>query len=180
MGFNTKTTLNGNPELIPQIARRIQSTFQAEGYEVTMNDLFNGGMSISMTKGGCFKAILGMKTALNVTLLPQANLISFEAKVGIFGQQVVPTIIMLFVSWPVIITQIWGLVKQSSLDDKVLMVANQVILEHQNGTACPPPPPFGTKATVRPQEDVGTRFCTSCGAKVSPDAKFCSSCGHKL
>ncbi|MCM1152706.1 MAG: zinc ribbon domain-containing protein [Muribaculum sp.] len=131
MGFNKKVTLNANPSLIPIIANKISEEFMMEGYDVQREDLFNGGCDISVTKGGMFKAMLGMRTALKITLLPNGNLIQFEAGAGIFGQQVVPTMIMLFVTWPVVITQIWGLIKQSQLDDKALEIANRIILENQ-------------------------------------------------
>ena len=189
MGFNKKLTLDGNPEIIPQIANRIRDTFQAEGYEVIVQNLYSGGVDISLTKGGIFKAILGMKTALKVVLLPQGNLINFEASVGIFGQQVIPTLIMLFVTWPVLITQIWGLVKQSQLDDKVLAVANQVILEHQAGVCpCQDLSDAGGIKVVNGDTvvitDFGTnpagRFCTNCGTKLPDNARFCSNCGAPL
>ena len=75
--FNTKTILNGNPSLIPAIADRICQTFAAEGYEINRDNLISGGADISVTKGGVFKAIVGMKTALKITLIPQSNAISF-------------------------------------------------------------------------------------------------------
>lgn len=189
MDFNKKLTLNGNPSLIPQIAERIRDVFQADGYEVSVQELYNGGVDISLSKGGVFKMILGMKTALKVTMLPQGNLIDFDAKVGIFEQQVIPTVIMLFIMWPVVLTQIWGLIKQSQLDDNVLAVANQVILENPSMGGCPPPPPFEASPSdveadafvsspINGEADV--RFCTECGAVVASDASFCPSCGYKL
>ena len=65
--FSTKKILYGSTSLIPTIANRIQEEFQRDGYEVAMNDLSSGGYDISITKGGLFKAVLGMKTALKVT-----------------------------------------------------------------------------------------------------------------
>ncbi|MBP3588990.1 MAG: zinc ribbon domain-containing protein, partial [Muribaculaceae bacterium] len=133
--FNTKAVLNGNHSLIPAIADRICREFAAEGYEINREDLISGGVDISVTKGGFFKAVLGMKTALKITLVPQDNAIDFEAGVGIFGQQAIPTVIMLFFAWPVLLTQIWGLVQQSSLDDKALAAAQAVIMENAGGRA---------------------------------------------
>lgn len=172
--FNTKTILNGNPSLIPAIAERICQEFAADGYEIKREDLIGGGADISVAKGNLFKAALGMKTALKITLIPLNNGISFEAGVGIFGQQAIPTIIMWFFAWPVLITQIWGLVQQSQLDDKALAAAQSVIRE--NGTsgnsysaAATPPPVPGT-----------AKFCTNCGSKLAADARFCSNCGSPL
>ena len=96
--FNTKAVLNADPRLIPDIADRICNEFVADGYEVKREDLISGGIDISLTKGGAFKAVLGMKTALKVKLQPEAGAINFDAGVGIFGQQVIPTLVMWFIT----------------------------------------------------------------------------------
>jgi len=176
--FNTKTTLNGNPSLIPAIADRICQEFAADGYEINRDNLLSGGVDISVTKGGMFKAIVGMKTALKITLVPQNNSISFEAGVGIFGQQVLPSVISMLFFWPVLLTQIWGLIQQSNLDDKALAAAQAVISENGGnfhsyagsdiGGATPPPFPGSAK------------FCTNCGSKLPDNARFCSNCGSPL
>lgn len=175
--FNTKVTLNGNPKYIPEITEKICQEFEKEGYEVNSENLLSGGVDISLTKGGFFKAVLGMKTALKITVVPVGNQIDFEAGIGIFGQQVVPTLIMLFITWPVLLTQIWGLVQQSQLDDKALEIAQSVINGHSvntpYGTVPPPIPEAATAATV-------IRFCTNCGTSLPENARFCSNCGSKV
>lgn len=163
--FNTTAILNGDTSMIPTIAERICRDFSADGYECKQDDLLNGGVDISLTRGGFFKAVLGMKTALKVTLLPTSDGISFEAGIGIFGQQAIPTVIMLFFAWPVLLTQIWGLVQQSKLDDKALSIARSVIEEAR-------PTRFSSSPLAR--------FCTYCGTRLTPDARFCSHCGKPL
>ena len=160
--FCTKKVLYTSSTLIPTIAKRIKQDFEAEGYNVSMESLSSGGYDISITKGGLFKAVLGMKTALKVTLLPVEGNIQFEAGVGIWGQQAIPTVISMLFFWPVIITQIWGMVTQSKLDDKALEIAHDVV--YSNG------------------KDGGSdiKFCTSCGAQNGSDANFCSKCGKSL
>lgn len=166
--FNTKKTLFGAASLIPVMASRIQGEFQNEGYEVKSDALNSGAYDISVTKGGVFKAVLGMRTALHVTLVPQGNDVAFEASVGIFGQQAIPTVISMFFFWPVLITQIWGMVKQSKLDDKALEIAQNIICMNNH-----------VSSSNSGTNDRG-KFCTSCGASVSEQAKFCQECGAKL
>ena len=166
--FNTKKILYGSSTLIPAIASRIQEEFRKDGYEVIMDALSSGGYDISITKGGVFKAVLGMKTALKVTLLPQDNTINFEAGVGIWGQQAIPTIISMLFFWPVLITQIWGMVEQSKLDDKALEIAQDVICMNNH---------VGSSATGA---NLGGKFCTNCGTKTDGTSKFCPECGAKL
>ena len=166
--FSTKKILYGSTSLIPTIANCIQEEFQNDGYEVAMDALSSGGYDISITKGGIFKAILGMKTALKVTLLPQGNNIHFEAGVGIWGQQAIPTVISMLFFWPVLITQIWGMVEQSKLDDKALEIAQDVICKNNH------------EGSPHSDNNGGGKFCTNCGASVPAEAKFCPECGAKL
>lgn len=167
--FNTKKTLYGAASLIPVMALRIQEEFQNEGYEVKSDALNSGAYDISVTKGGVFKAVLGMRTALHITLVPQGNDVAFEASVGIFGQQAIPTVISMFFFWPVLITQIWGLVTQAKLDDKALEIATQVAYVN------------GAKYQKGNTNGFGQdKFCTSCGSKVNAEAKFCPNCGNKI
>lgn len=168
--FNTKTILNGNPSLIPVIADRICQAFAAEGYEINRDNLMSGGVDISVTKGGVFKAIVGMKTALKITLIPQCGSIAFDAGVGIFGQQALPTVISMLFFWPVLLTQIWGLIRQSALDDKALAVAQAVISENAG---------YAYAAGVTPGPIPG-KFCTDCGTKLADNARFCSNCGKRI
>ena len=168
--FSTKKYLNGDPALIPQIAQRIEAAFGAEEYNVQSQSLLSGGYDISLSKGGVFKIILGMKTALKIMLKPQGEGILFDASVGLFGMQVIPTAIMLLVFWPVLVTQIWGLVRQAKLDDKALKIAEEVIRENSaNGLG-------------RVSQIAGTitrKFCTACGAELPGEASFCHHCGAK-
>lgn len=166
--FSTKKTLYGSTSLIPTIANRIQEEFQNDGYEVSMDALSSGGYDISITKGGVFKAVLGMKTALKVTLLPQGNNIHFEAGVGIWGQQAIPTVISMLFFWPVLITQIWGMVEQSKLDDKALEIVQDVICMNNH------------VGSPHSDNNVESKFCTNCGTKLDGSSKFCSNCGTRL
>lgn len=162
--FSTKKILYGSSSLIPTIVNRIQEEFQNEGYEVAMDALSSGGYDISITKGGLFKAVLGMKTALKVTLFPQGSNIYFEAGVGIWGQQAIPTVMSMLFFWPVLITQIWGMVEQAQLDDKALNIAKDVVYMNNNGAAT----------------SNDSKFCTSCGTRNTESANFCCGCGEPL
>ncbi len=165
--FSTKQIIPGSASLIPTIATRIQEEFQRDGYEVAMDALSSGGYDISITKGGIFKAVLGIKTALKVTLLPQGNNIHFEAGVGIWGQQAIPTVISMLFFWPVLITQIWGMIEQSKLDDKALEIANDVV---------------GSNITIPDISTVSNdhKFCTKCGTRNLAHANFCCGCGKEF
>ena len=166
--FNTQKTLTCPPSLIPAMADAISKNFKNEGYDVLLESSDAGSAVLSMTKGGVFKAVLGMKTALKVKLIPQDGAVNFDAGIGIWGQQAIPTFIMMFVAWPVILTQVWGMVQQSNLDDEALAVAESVVAAYNNSLA------EGNPAHSSAQ------YCPKCGAKNPAAAKFCNECGERL
>jgi NADH pyrophosphatase NudC (nudix superfamily) len=71
---------------------------------------------------------------------------------------------MWYVAWPVLITQVWGLVEQSKLDDRALNIAKGVV---------------AGGSPVAAAHD-SKRFCTACGKENSATARFCSACGNPL
>ena len=127
--FTTKKTLYGSPSQIPAIAEQIRQAFAADGYEVRIENLANG-QEIYITKGGFVKAALGLRSALKVTMKPERDgNIDFEAGVSIFKQQFVPTVITMCFFSPVVIAQIWGMIKQSKLDEKAVLVAERALYQ---------------------------------------------------
>ncbi len=164
--FKSVKTFHAPASLIPGIADEINRVLKDEGYTVKSSPLIDGGFDISIAKGNMFKAVLGMKTALKVSIMPQDNGIYMEAGVGIFGQQAIPTIIMLYFCWPVLLAQIWGMVQQSKLDNRVINLAESYIASRRTGALAEP-----VFAAV---------FCTSCGKPQPEGMSFCGNCGTKL
>lgn len=165
--FNTHKIINADPSLIPAMADKITGHFRSQGYDVDVQVSELGTYDISLTKGGMFKAVLGLKTALKVILKPESDRVSFDAGIGIFGQQLIPTLIMYFVAWPVLLTQIWGMVQQANLDDTALMLAESVV-----------PATSSASKVVEPTSI--SSFCPNCGGKCEAGMRFCSYCGEKL
>ena len=161
--FSKHEIISASASLIPEMAQAIVNDFQSDGFEVKQEQLLGGGIDISLTKGDIFKSVLGMKSALKVSLRPSGNGVMFDANVGIFRQQVIPTIISLFFLWPVMITQIWGLVEQAKLDDRALADAQSVV---------------GKPAAVLPQAH--SAFCSQCGKPVPEGSRFCPYCGAQI
>ncbi len=127
--FNTRKTLYGSVSQIPSIAEQIRSSFASEGYEVRVDNPTTG-RDIYITKGGLFKAAMGMRSALKITMKPTKDgNIDFEAGVSIFKQQFAATLLTVFVFSPLVITQIWGMVKQSKLDEKAVAIAERAIYQ---------------------------------------------------
>ncbi|GAB6067600.1 hypothetical protein JCM13664_09180 [Methylothermus subterraneus] len=102
------------------VATEVMAHFRQQGYEVIGQKTASGGWEISLTKGGVFKSLLGLKTALKIYLEPSASLTLVRTKVGLFGTQALPTTIAFLAFWPVLIPQVWGLVRQSKLDQEAI------------------------------------------------------------
>ena len=166
--FNTHKLIVADPSLIPAMADKITSHFKSEGYDVDVKVSDLGTYDISLAKGDMFKAVLGLRTALKVTLKSEMGNVSFDAGIGVFGQQVIPSLVMYFVAWPVMLTQAWGLVQQASLDDTALALAESVVQSSEQSA------PKIVEPTVMPS------FCPNCGVKLVAKVNFCPICGQKL
>lgn len=139
--FKSSKEIEGDILLIPCIAEQIIKDFKSEGFEVESQQTENL-FDISLTYGGLVKTIVGMKTALKVNIYPQNGKIHIDAGIGVFGKQALPSAVTALVAWPVVATQIWGMVKQSKLDDKAVEIAEKVVAEDKivtllNGTRIP-------------------------------------------
>lgn len=163
--FNTTRQFALPKDQIASVASDVLEALRAKGYEAEGKALLDGGWDLSVTKGGMFKAVLGLQTALKISLAPRGpGHMLAEASVGIFGQQAIPTILALFVAWPVMIPQIWGIIQQSKLDDTVMTLIADAIQRR-----CPEG--AGGAATAQ---------CAKCGGALSEGAKFCTECGEKI
>lgn len=128
--FTTKKILYGDVSKIVYVAEQIRQSFAAEGYEVRIENPSKGD-EIYITKGGLFKAALGLSSALKITMRPTKDgNINFGAGVSIFKQQLVPTVITMCFFSPVVIAQIWGMIKQSKLDEKAVAIAERAVYQN--------------------------------------------------
>ena len=112
------------------VAQDVMRHFEQQGFEVSETQIPAGGVQVSIRKGGTFKAIIGLRSALNIKIEPQANGTRVQADVGIFGQQALPTAITLLVFWPVVVAQVWNMAQEAKLDKEALEVAEESLKAH--------------------------------------------------
>ena len=130
--FNSTKTVPYVVDDLGPVAQDLVRYFEGQDFETIETNLPAGGVQVSIRRGGTFKAIIGMKTALNIKIEPVANGNTVEAGVGIFGQQAVPTAITLLVFWPVIIAQVWNMAQEAHLDEEALRVAEESLKAHSS------------------------------------------------
>jgi hypothetical protein len=130
--FNSSKTVPYFVEDVAPVAQDVVHHFEQQDFEVTETNIPAGGVQVSIRRGGTFKVIIGMKTALNIKIEPVANGTTVEAGVGIFGQQAIPTAITLLVFWPVIIAQVWNMAQEANLDEEALRVAEESVKAHSS------------------------------------------------
>ena len=131
------------------VAQEVKSYFESQDFEATETHLPAGGVQVSIRRGGTFKAIIGMKTALNIKIEPVEGGTQVDAGVGIWGQQAIPTMITALVFWPVIISQVWNMAQEAKLDEEALDVAEESLKAHSNSAEYDPLP-SGEPPIVRP------------------------------
>jgi hypothetical protein len=133
--FNSSKTVPYSVGDLAPVAQDVMRHFEQQDFEVTETNIPTGGVQVSIRKGGTFKAIIGMKTALNIKIEPVANGTTVDAGVGIFGQQAIPTAITLLVFWPVVIAQVWNMAQESNLDDEAIRVTEESLKAHSEETS---------------------------------------------
>ena len=130
--FSSSRTVPYIVEDLAPVAQDVMGHFEQQDFEVTETHIPTGGVQVSIRRGGTFKAIIGLRTALNIRIEPVANGTRVEAGVGIFGQQAIPTAITLLVFWPVVIAQVWNMSQEAKLDEEALRVAEESLKAHSS------------------------------------------------
>jgi hypothetical protein len=130
--FSSSRTVPHVVEDLAPVAQDVMRHFEQQEFEVTETHIPTGGTQVSIRRGGTFKAIIGLRSALNIKIEPQANGTRVEAGVGIFGQQAIPTAITLLVFWPVLVAQVWNMAQEAKLDEEALGVAEKSLKAHSS------------------------------------------------
>ena len=161
---STKTIPVAVADLTP-IVKELTDHFQAAGYQTVCDRLITGAWTVSITKGGLFKTVLGLQTALKIDIEPGINQTHVHAGIGIFGMHVIPAVITGFVYWPLLLARLAGIVQQSHLDDEAVNCVQTSLTLH--AAAAPAPAPSRT-------------FCVQCGVEILGAAVTCPKCGARL
>lgn len=122
--FQSQKTVPIHVADLAPVAQAVANHFQAKGFEVQTQSS-DKGWHISISKADTFKVVMGTKTALNVELAPKGDGTDVSAGIGVFGQHGGGLGGVL--AGPLMLTQLWGMVQQSKLDDEAMAVAEKAL-----------------------------------------------------
>lgn len=171
------------PDLGP-VAQEVKAHFEQRGYQVECQQASPGAWEIGITRGGMFKAAMGLKSAMKVRLEAVDAGTMVRARVGIFGKQVLPTMITMLVLWQMIFVQAWELIREAALDDEAVRVVEVSLTRHQRAAGASGAAGDEVAADAEapdaeaPAQAAAAAPCTGCGSDVDEPARFCPHCGQ--
>ncbi|MCR5348180.1 MAG: zinc ribbon domain-containing protein [Bacilli bacterium] len=185
---STKRTFKTTIKNLDPVIEDFRTHFEDKGYKVTTEETADGAF-LSLTNANLFKTVSGLKTGLNISLSLYDDSLEARMDVGIFGKQAVPGLIAMLVFWPILVTQIIGLVQQNKLDTETYDVIEKSLEEHQPKLEeyeeycpyCGEGVEKGVKFCPHCGQTINPEVtCPDCGAQVKEGTKFCPNCGHKF
>lgn len=157
--FDSSKRYEASSSFIPRAVNAIKTVFEADGFELEKKSGTLNKTVIEVTKGDLVKQAIGLKQGLQIIFEYDGQYVNVDVKGVVVKNQLIASSITLFVTWPVLIPQIIGLIKQSKLDEKVIAVIDSAFAS------------YNTDDSV---------FCTHCGARVPSGETHCPHCGAAL
>ena len=168
--FNEKRTIYGHIDNIEYVLNDVKLYFEAKKFEVHVESNLDSGF-ISITKGGIFKSVTGLKVALNTSLKIQNDNVFVESKIGAFGSKVAVLLVGVYViAWPLAVSAALGMILQTNLNKEMMEQIAKSIYFHSNKSIS------NTSRTYIEEN----RTCTGCGCILPSNADYCSECGKKI
>lgn len=157
--FSTSESYVASSTFIPYAIERLRESFSAEGFEVNEKDGTCNKTVLEVTKGNLVKKIVGLKQGLEISFEKEGDQINVEAKETVIKDQLIASSLTLFVTWPILIPQIIGLINQAGLDDKAIEIIDSAYTQFT---------------------DEKPTFCTHCGGRIAGNHLTCPHCGAQL
>lgn len=159
--FTTQKNYETTASFIPYAIAHIREVFSSEheGFDVNQKMASYNKAVLEVTKGNLVKKIVGLKQGLEIVLESDNEQVTVRVKGTVLKDQLIPTLLTLFVTWPVLIPQIVGLIKQSGLDEKAIGVIDTAYAYYK----CLHP-----------------TYCTHCGGEITGNPEVCPHCGTRL
>jgi hypothetical protein len=205
--FKSETLIPITVDDLAPVAEELAGHFKQRNYQVECSQTDDGHWEVGITRGGVFKTIVGLKSALKVQIEARPRGTMVRAGAGIFGKQAAATAITLFAAWPiglpVLLAQAWGLIREAGLDNEAARVVELSLTRAQrlagpsgggsngesgaqgtasdgsNGRSEAAPAARTPQPPPARAESPGA-FCTGCGRQLEEAARFCAGCGRAV
>lgn len=185
---------------IRELADVVSNWFQSQQFEAQILEAPGGGLVVQARQPEAWRSILGMSSALNVTMIPQGDNLMVQMGAAKWVDKAAVGAVGLLLFWPALIPAAYGAWKQKQLPNQVFQLIDQYVATGQVPVvgpvpvAAPAPTPVPSAArcpSCGQPVRAGAKFCDNCGtllqlacpqcgAALRPGAKFCDSCGAKV
>jgi hypothetical protein len=183
------------------VARKVSSWLVLHDFEARIVDLPDGRTTVQARQPKSWRYILGMSSALNITISTEEGKLVVETDAGQWAEKVAVGAVGVFILHPLLITMAYGTWKQMQLPEKVFEVIEQYIRERQgeegkgpaSATRIPvqssneptPVTDISETASSPAPEDVSSiapekTVCANCGKVADEESKYCDQCGARL
>ncbi len=170
------------------LAEMISSWLALHDFESRTMNLPGGGLAVQARQPASWRSILGMSSALNITISTKGSDLVVEMEAGRWADKIAVGAVGALILHPLLITMAYGIWKQSQLPDRVFSVIEQYIKDRQGSTSATRIQIQSSDESV-PKKVVPETFspsipekivCSSCGQAANKGAKYCEQCGAKL
>jgi hypothetical protein len=197
--FKSETLIPVSVTDLGPVAEELAEHFRHRNYQVECAETEDRKWEVGITRGGKFKSISGLKSAMKVELEPLSRGTMVRTGAGVIGKQAAVTAVTLVIWWPLAIAPVWGMIVQAGLDKEAVRVIEVSLKRAQRlsdlsagdvtstgdfsasptvTTAGGPASPTVTTAAERSAPTAVATFCAGCGTRLEASAQFCGSCGR--
>jgi len=120
--FKSETLIPISATDLGPVAEELAEHFRNRNYQVECAETDDSKWEVGITRGGKFKSIAGLKSAMRVELEPVRRGTMVRTGAGVFGKQAAVTAVTLVVWWPLAIAPVWGMIVQAGLDKEAVRV----------------------------------------------------------
>ncbi len=175
------------------LADTIKTWFRAHDFDSQVLNAVEGGLIVQARQPETWRTLLGLSSALNVTLIPRGRDLVVEMDAAKWEEKLAVGAVGLIIH-PLLITAAYGAWKQSRLPEEIFKLIDRHL--SSRGELIRPPAQSttvsdtasasaSTSGTAAPSIPLSApqydeTICPTCKRTSGPEAKFCESCGSPM
>jgi hypothetical protein len=170
-----------------EMAKMISSWLQINDFESQIINLPDGSIAVQARQPELWRSVLGMSSAMNITLRTRGSDLVVETDAGRWADKVAVGAVGAFILHPLLITLAYGAWKQCQLPDRVLCIIEQFLRDNQaSPRAARIPVQSSNEPTlggnIKEMDNAAAKgtICQRCGLVACKGAKYCGRCGAIL